>query len=102
MAYGVVPLAGAVSSIPQILAHAGVGRSIPAGDVESFAETVEWYVRRPEQWELESRAGIQVATAFTYSSFLQKVDEMFREKWGSDLLRPKNKMEPFPSTCPRG
>ena len=47
MAYGVVPLAGAVSSIPQILAEVGTGRALPPNDVAEFASAVREYANDP-------------------------------------------------------
>ena len=61
MAYGVVPLAGAVSSIPQILAETGAGVALPPFDVNAFVNEVLAYAAHPDRWKAASRAGIASA-----------------------------------------
>ncbi len=73
MAYGVIPIAGAVSSIPQYLAQFGVGRAIPPTAIEQFVEAIREYVRNPERWRVESQKAKQVAELFTYRRYLEHV-----------------------------
>ena len=47
MAYGVVPVARAVSSIPHHLEGFGVGRAVDPNDREGFVEAISAYVREP-------------------------------------------------------
>ena len=73
MAYGVVPLASHVSTIPPILAEIGAGRSYPAQDVAAFTDSICDYLQSPQQWKRESLAGIQAAPRFTYEAYVAAV-----------------------------
>jgi glycosyltransferase involved in cell wall biosynthesis len=85
MAFGVVPLAGAVSSIPQALAELGTGRAIPPGDVDGFADAVEAYLDDPSTWAEASRNGVEGADAFAYDGFLRDVAAMAESTWDLEL-----------------
>jgi glycosyltransferase involved in cell wall biosynthesis len=85
MAYGAVPIAGAISSIPQVLRHVEAGQSLPPGDVDAFARAVQNYVEDPAKWRRESLNAVGVAPTFSYSSFLRCVMRLFRAEWGIDL-----------------
>jgi phosphatidylinositol alpha-1,6-mannosyltransferase len=85
MAFGVVPLAGAVSSIPQALAELRTGRAIPPGDVQGFADAVESYLDDPAAWAEASRNGVEGADAFAYEGFLRDVSAMAGATWGLEL-----------------
>lgn len=76
MAYGVVPLAGAVSSIPQYLSDFSSGRALPPDDTHGFAAAIEWYNQNPEAWRAESANGVAAAPYFTYSAYLERVREL--------------------------
>ena len=88
MAYGVVPLAGAVSSIPQILRETGTGRAIPPLDVSGYVDAVIDYANNPEIWKTESLAGIRAASQFTYAAYLDRVNNLFQTQWGVNLREP--------------
>jgi len=81
MAYGVVPLAGAVSSIPQILENLKTGMALDSDDIAGFAESIQDYLHHPERWKAESLAGVNAASQFTFQSYLSQVCKMFQEKW---------------------
>jgi phosphatidylinositol alpha-1,6-mannosyltransferase len=85
MAYGVVPLAGAVSSIPQALAELGTGRAIPPADVDGFVDAVEAYLDDPESWSEASQNGVEGADVFAYDGYLQDVTDMAAATWDLDL-----------------
>jgi phosphatidylinositol alpha-1,6-mannosyltransferase len=85
MAFGVVPLAGAVSSIPQALAEIGTGRTVPPGDVAGFADAVEHYLDDPEAWAEASRNGVDGAEVFAYDGYLRDVTAMAAEAWGLEI-----------------
>ncbi len=70
MAYGVVPLAGDVSSIGQYLHRFSVGRALLLGDVDGFVQAVKSYTQNPALWKQESMRGIAAASNFTYDSYL--------------------------------
>jgi glycosyltransferase involved in cell wall biosynthesis len=82
MAYGVVPIASNVSSIPQILAKCGTGVSLPAHAVSDFVSTVLDYINNPARWENERNAGLAAATRFTFESYLESIRKMFHDEWG--------------------
>lgn len=73
MAYGVVPIASAVSSIPQYLAQFGVGKALPPTAIAQFVEAIQEYVRNPQSWRVESRKAQQAAELFTYRQYLERV-----------------------------
>ncbi len=85
MAYGVVPVASEVSSIPQILAEFKVGRSLPFMDVEAFVDAIQDYLSNPERWKQESQAGIEAARNFTYDVYLGRLKNLFKNTWGLEL-----------------
>lgn len=85
MAYGVVPLASAVSSIPQILTDTGAGFTFSPNNVEAFASAIEDLMQEPERWRQASIAGLAAAEKFTYESYLRAVQKMFKDAWGIDL-----------------
>ncbi|MBK8023618.1 MAG: glycosyltransferase family 4 protein [Chloroflexi bacterium] len=73
MAYGVVPLAGAVSAIPQVLEQFKVGMAIPPGDLDAYTAAARAYLDDPARWTSESRRAMDAAARFTYSRFMQDV-----------------------------
>jgi len=85
MACGAVPVASAVSSIPQVLAETGAGVALPPHDVEAFVQAIQGYVGDPEAWRRASRAGMAAAERFTYGAYLGAVREMFRDAWDVEL-----------------
>jgi phosphatidylinositol alpha-1,6-mannosyltransferase len=85
MAFGVVPLAGAVSSIPQALAELKTGKAVDPADVAGFADAVEEYLDDPEAWAEASRHGVEGADVFAYGGYLRDVTTMARETWGLEL-----------------
>ncbi len=76
MAFGVVPIASAISSIPQIMNECGTGEALPAEDPEAFAEAIVAYSKDSERWRTESLAGILAADRFTYEHYLCQVHAM--------------------------
>ena len=85
MAYGVVPLAGAVSSIPQILAETGAGLALPPLDIQAFVKAILHYLTNPRKWKAASQAGMAAAPRFTYESYLNTVKQTFKAAWGISL-----------------
>jgi phosphatidyl-myo-inositol dimannoside synthase len=91
MAFGVVPLAGAVSSIPQALDEIGSGQVVEPSDTEGFADAVEAYLDDPAAWETASRRGREGAEVFSYDGYLREVAALARDALDLDLdldLRP--------------
>jgi len=85
MAFGVVPIAGAVSSIPQALAELGTGRAVPPGDVAAFAAAAADYLTDPDAWAEASRRGIEGADVFAYEGYLDDVRRLAASVWDLDL-----------------
>lgn len=73
MAFGVVPLASNVSSIPQYLKAFGSGRAFPANEIDSFRDAALRYYKLPEQWKVESGNSVIAASLFTYDAYLDAV-----------------------------
>ena len=85
MAFGAVPVAGAVSCIPQILTDTGAGTALPPLDVGAFADCIMDYIADETKWRAASQAGMEAAGLFTYDSHLQNVRKMMREAWSIEL-----------------
>lgn len=76
MAYGVVPVSGNVSSIPQYLKRFQVGKALDPYDIEAFTQAVIMYYLHPDIWKQESLNGLELARQFTYSHYLQDVRDL--------------------------
>ena len=85
MSYGAIPLAGAVSSIPQILADLGVGRSLPGDDVDAYVNVILEYIRDPDRWQRESELCICSAQNFSFDTYLANVVRLFHDFWSLEL-----------------
>jgi phosphatidylinositol alpha-1,6-mannosyltransferase len=85
MAFGVVPVAGAVSSIPQALAELGTGRAVDPADVAGFADAVEHYLDDPAAWSEASANGVDGAEVFAYDGYLRDVTAMAEDAWNLAL-----------------
>lgn len=79
MAWGALPLAGDVSSIPQILGELAVGRALPAADPELFAGAVADYSSDPGRYRVETRRAALAAAEFTYDRYLADVSRLLSE-----------------------
>ncbi len=80
MAYGAVPVASTVSSIPEYLETFRAGRALDPSDREGYVETIAAYVREPERWRAESRRAMEAAARFTYENYLRAVREVLLMK----------------------
>jgi glycosyltransferase involved in cell wall biosynthesis len=78
MAYGVVPVAGAVGCIPKLLHQFGTGRAHPAGDEQSFVRSISDYLAAPEVWRGESKMALAAARGFTYERHLERVCSLLK------------------------
>jgi glycosyltransferase involved in cell wall biosynthesis len=79
LAYGVVPLASNISSISQILAEIGSGKTHPVHDVAAFTQSICNYLQSPDRWQQESQAGRQAVYRFTYEAYLQAVTDLLAQ-----------------------
>lgn len=73
MAYGVVPIASAVGSIPQILGELESGVALASCDAESFGAAVIGYAADPTRWAQQARAGARGISRFGYTRYLERV-----------------------------
>ncbi len=76
MAYGVVPVASAISCIPDYLTKFHVGRAVPWSDLPAFAQAALAYARAPGTWQTESSRAMAAAGQFSYSNYLNQVREL--------------------------
>jgi glycosyltransferase involved in cell wall biosynthesis len=77
MAYGVVPVASTVSSIPQYLEQFRAGRAIDPMDLDGFVAAIAGYVGEPRRWQEESARAMKAAASFSYESYLSAVRGLF-------------------------
>jgi glycosyltransferase involved in cell wall biosynthesis len=76
MAYGAVPVAGAVSCIREVLARTGTGVACPPDEIRSFADAIEDLVREPARWAAYRRNGHASAALFTFEAYVDQVRRM--------------------------
>lgn len=73
MAFGVVPIASAVSSIPETLRETGAGLSFPPLEINAFVSAVEMLIQNPEMWQEMANKGRAAAPAFTFETYVQRL-----------------------------
>lgn len=88
MAYGVVPLASAISCIPDYLKEFQVGRTLPWSDLPAFAQAAMDYARTPDKWQAESSRALAAARYFTYSHYLTQVSALLNLPPDAPTHRP--------------
>ncbi len=86
MAYGVVPLASDVSSIPQILGETRAGHAFPANQPQLFVDKIIQYTLDKEAWKITSQYGKKAANLFTYETYLDSVRKLFYNSWRIELI----------------
>jgi glycosyltransferase involved in cell wall biosynthesis len=85
MTYGAVPLASAISSIPQILGEIGCGMALPGTAIDPYVSAILEYRARPERWLEESQRGQQASHRFTFEAYIASLEDMFCHRWGISL-----------------
>jgi glycosyltransferase involved in cell wall biosynthesis len=78
MAYRAVPLAGAVSCIPQILHATQAGVALQPDDVRGFAAQIERLATVPAAWRQMADRGQRAAADFTYEAYVERVCQLLR------------------------
>jgi len=73
MAYGVLPVAHGISSIPEVLHRCSTGRSIPTPEPRLFSAAIASYLEKPLQWREHSQNAVLAASAFSYEKYLEAV-----------------------------
>lgn len=76
MAYGAVPLASAVGSIPEYLEKFSVGLAIASLDSTAFSAAIKDYLHDQPRWLKESATATEAAQTFSYASYLDRVREL--------------------------
>jgi glycosyltransferase involved in cell wall biosynthesis len=84
MAFGAVPVASAVSAIPQTFAHTGAGIVVEGGP-EAYVETVAALAADPDRLAALRAAGLAAAPSFGFSAWADHVRALFRDRWGLEL-----------------
>lgn len=85
MAYGVVPIASAISSIPQTLSKIGAGKAIPPKAINEFVNAIQFYIENPAIWEIEHRQCLEAGIGYTYENYIQVIQSIFSDFWQVDL-----------------
>lgn len=78
MAWGAVPIASRVSSIPRILDEFHCGTVVASFDHVDYAEAVMAYVQDPDRWTKEKEAAIKAAVEFTFEMHIANVQSLLR------------------------
>lgn len=79
MAFGVVPLASNISSIPYFIENAEAGKTLPANDIEGFVQAILGYVNNPDAWKQASQNGLKLAERFSYQNYLNDVRKLIED-----------------------
>lgn len=79
MAFGAVPVASNISSIPQVLNEFQCGFALPPSEPDAFTEAILETCSNPQQWKQLSLAGQAAAPRFTYEKYLVELDRMFKQ-----------------------
>ncbi len=80
MAYGVVPIASAVGSIPYYLTRFHVGHSVPKNDIDQYVDAIVTYVQNPTRWKTEASRASDEAFLFSYDHYLSQVCDILQLK----------------------
>ena len=88
MAYGAVPIASAVSSIPQYLNAFSTGHAINSRDPHLFWSAIETYVRTPALWKEHSMNALKAAKQFSYSNYLNAVRNLLSLPFSTEQACP--------------
>lgn len=78
MAYRAVPLAAAVSCIPQILHTTQAGVALQADDVLGFASQIERLAQDSAAWRQMADSGQQAAAEFTYEAYVERIRQLLQ------------------------
>jgi len=88
MACGAVPIASAVSSIPQYLNAFSTGHAINSRDPHLFWSAIETYVRTPALWKEHSMNALKAAKQFSYSNYLNAVRNLLSLPFSTEQACP--------------
>jgi glycosyltransferase involved in cell wall biosynthesis len=78
MAYGAVPIATSISSIPQFLKTFSTGQTIHSPNPKLFSDVIQAYLRDPARWREDSSNALKAASRFSYGNYLRAVAELLK------------------------
>ncbi len=81
MAWGAVPIASAISSIPQILSQAGCGVALARPDATAIADAIGDFLDQRQHWRTASQRGVRFAPQFSYDHHLEQVRSSAATFW---------------------
>ena len=90
MAYGVVPLASSIASIPQILEETKAGLAISPDNIQGYINAIMQYTQIATTWNQASQNGQKAAAQFTYEHYLSEIRILFNQFWQINLTHGKN------------
>jgi glycosyltransferase involved in cell wall biosynthesis len=96
MAFRCVPLATAVSCIPQVLYAAQAGVALPAYDERGFVDQIGRFLLDPAGWRRMADNGHRAAAGFTYEVYEERV----RRLLGIERLPQDNGTRADPAAAP--
>jgi glycosyltransferase involved in cell wall biosynthesis len=76
MAFRAVPVVGAVSCIPEVLAQTGAGLCLPYDRPEAFVAAIEQLALDESKWRLLADNGQAAGERFTYERHVQRIGEL--------------------------
>jgi len=85
MAYGVVPIASRISSIPQILAKYNAGIAVPVDHLDDYVKAILNLSENPKEWKKMSLAGAEASYNFSYPYYLKSVKRTFENYYQVDF-----------------
>jgi glycosyltransferase involved in cell wall biosynthesis len=90
MAHGVVPIASAISCIPQELDNIGCGKTVAQDDILGFTQTIQFYIENPDIWKAESLIAAEAGKSYTYQAYLHAVSNLFKDHWKIELIHGRS------------
>ena len=85
MAFGAVPVASTVSSVPEVFGRTGAGVAVPGTDVADHAAAVLALLDDPAALAAKRDAGVAAAPAYTFGAYLAAVESLFADRWAIHL-----------------
>lgn len=78
MAFGAVPIATAVGSIPEYLRGFSTGQAISLRDPSLLRAAIQDYLNAPSVWAQHSMNAVKAARQFSYGNYLQAVRDLLK------------------------
>jgi len=84
MAYGAVPIASAVGSIPYYLGAYRVGSTVARRDPVGIAARVAEYLAAPGRWKAESLRAVEIGPEFGYRTYVERIGALLEKATRGD------------------